>query len=80
MSPICISMRYGQYYARLKIGKKDVWKSLRTSRKVQAVYRLDEVLKAAQTRRASGTPVAEGVFRFRDAALQYTSLVEKMTE
>lgn len=69
----------GQYYARLKIGKKDVWKSLRTSRKVQAIHRLDEILRAAQTRRASGTPVAEGAFRFRDAALQYTGLVEKMT-
>jgi hypothetical protein len=56
----------GVYYARYRVGKQDVWRSLRTKVKSVAVYDLSKVLDAV--RRGSGLTGGEGPMRFKDAS------------
>lgn len=66
----------GVYYARYRMGKQDVWRSLRTKVKSVAVYDLSKVLDAIAVRRGSGLTGGEGSMRFKDAQALYVVQLE----
>jgi len=61
----------GVYYARYRVGKQDVWRSLRTKVKSVAEHDLDQLLDAVKVRRSSGLISREGPLRFNDAQAIY---------
>ena len=66
----------GVYYARYRVGKQDVWRSLRTKVKSVAVHDLDQAMEAVAVRRSSGLTGGEGPMRFKDAQAIYLGQVQ----
>jgi hypothetical protein len=60
-----------RYYARVFVGGKEIWKSLKTKLKTVAVERLQEHVVNARQQRASGATLAEGTLTFAQVVEQY---------
>jgi integrase len=60
-----------RYYARLFVGGKEIWKSLKTNLKSVAEERLTEHVANARQQRASGIKLASGAFTFADVIALY---------
>ena len=60
-----------RYYARLFVGGKEIWKSLKTTLKSVAVERLHEHVANARAQRASGVRLNTSILTFADLVEQY---------
>ncbi len=72
--------RNGRYYARIFVGGKENWKSLKTTLKTVAEERLPEHLGNARKQRTTGIKIAEGKLAFADAVELYRQNFQRDAE
>ena len=69
-----------RYYARIFLGGKEIWKSLKTTLKSVAVERLQEPVANARQQRASGVRLASGSLTFGDVLALYRQNFQRDAE
>ena len=72
--------RNGRYYARIFVGGKEIWKSLKTKLKSVAIERLQEPITKAREQRGSAIRLATGVLTFGDAVELYRANFQRDPE
>lgn len=70
----------GKYYARIFVGGKEIWKSLKTTLKGVAEERLSEHVSNARQQRSTGIKIANGKLTFADAVELYRKNFERNEE
>ena len=66
----------GNYYARIRVGGKLIWKSLKTDRITVAKLRLSDFHKQERQRAATSKAVARGKMTFGDALAAYKQKIQ----
>jgi integrase len=70
----------GRYYARVFVGGKEIWKTLKTNLKSVAVERLQEHVNNARQQRSTGIEVADGKLSFGDVVELYRARFQRDAE
>src|ERR1700743_2234249 len=78
-TPVANLMRHrqsGNYYARIRVRGKLIWKSLKTNRIMVAKLRLGDFHKGERQRAAAAKAVARGKMNFADVLQTYRERLE----
>lgn len=70
----------GRYYARVFVGGKEIWKSLKTTLKTVAEEKVQEHIANARQQRSTGIKVANGKLTFADAVDLYRQNFQRDAE
>ncbi|PAW79156.1 MAG: hypothetical protein B9S32_04160 [Verrucomicrobia bacterium Tous-C9LFEB] len=70
----------GRYYARIFVGGKEIWKSLKTTLKSVAEEKLQVLRGNARQQRSKGIKVAEGTITFAEAVEIYRQNFQRSVE